>query len=57
MVNVRKNITKEHNNDSKILFWHCLAIIALIGVRDQFQYPFRLLTNENIIFIYDIVRL
>ena len=36
--NVRKNITKEHNNVSKILLWHFLAILTLIGVRCQIQY-------------------
>ena len=37
MANVRKNITKEHYNVSKILFQHCLTILTLAGVRGQIQ--------------------
>ena len=39
-----------------ILLLHYLAILTLIGVRGQIQYLFRLITNENIIFISKIVR-
>ena len=46
----------KHNNVSKILFWHYLAILTLIGVRGQIQYVFRLFTDENIIFMSKIVR-
>ena len=39
---------------SKILLWHCLAILTLFVVK--FNMFLRLLTNENIIFMCKIVR-
>ena len=53
---LEKNIINEHYNASKILLWHCLAILTLIVARSQIQHVFRLLTNENIIFMFKIVR-
>ena len=53
---IYKNVTNEHNNVSKILVWHCLAVLTIIRVRGQIQYVFRFLTNENSIFMYKIVR-
>ena len=32
-----------------IKLWQCLAIVILIEIRRQIQYPLRLLTNKNII--------
>ena len=56
MTNVRKTLqmNKVSNNYkvSKILLWHCLAILPLIVVRGVFS----LLTNENIIFMSKIVK-
>ena len=40
MTNVRKYVTNEHNNVSKILVLHCLARLTFIGVRYQIQHVF-----------------
>ena len=51
MTNVRKMLQMNITISQKVLFWHCLELLTLIVVRGQIQHVFRLLTNENIIFM------
>ena len=55
MTNVRKTLEMNITMSQKY-YWHCLLILTLIVVRGKIQHAFKLLTNENIIFIYKIVR-